>query len=102
MPPQNRYDWDARVYPGVPMNLTPTLQQEIDQLAQSQGISSEQFILQAIAEKITVLKQPASVAEASLKEKDGLLVFDTEPLDHIDFNTLIDQNRDRSWDYLGL
>ncbi len=84
------------------MNLTPTLQREIDQLAQSQGISSEQFILQAITEKITVLKQPASGAEAALKEKDGLLVFDTEPLDHIDFNTLIDQNRDRSWEYLGL
>jgi hypothetical protein len=84
------------------MNLTPTLQREIDQLALSQGISSEQFILQAIAEKITVLKQPASGAEASLKEKDGLLVFDTEPLDQIDFNMLIDQNRDRSWEYLGL
>ncbi len=84
------------------MNLTPTLQQEIDQLAQSQGISSEQFILQAIAEKITVLKQPASLAEAALREKDGLLVFDTESLDHIDFNALIDQNRDRSWEQLGL
>jgi hypothetical protein len=78
----------ATVSPLATMNLTPTLQREIDQLALSQGISSEQFILQAIAEKITILKQPASGAEASLKEKDGLLVFDTEPLDQIDFNRL--------------
>jgi hypothetical protein len=84
------------------MNLTPTLQQKIDQLALSQGISSEQFILQAITEKIIGLQSPASMTEAALREKDGLLVFDTDPLDHIDFNALIEQSRDRSWEHLGL
>jgi hypothetical protein len=85
------------------MNLTPTLQQEVEQLASSQGISAEQFILQAIAEKIAALKPiPESVAEAQLVEKDGLLVFETDALEEIDFNALIEQNRDRSWAELGL
>jgi hypothetical protein len=85
------------------MNLTPTLRQEVEQLAISQGISPEQFILQAIAEKIAALKPlPKHTAEAQLVEKDGLLVFETDSLEDIDFNALIAQNRDRSWEELGL
>jgi hypothetical protein len=88
------------------MNLTPTLQQDIEQLASSQGISLEQFIIQTLTEKVTLLKQHsqpvAAPATASLREQDGLLIFDTEPLDHIDFDAIIDQNRDRSWESLGL
>lgn len=39
------------------MNLPEQLQQEATQLAQQQGISLEQFILWAIAEKVGALKQ---------------------------------------------
>lgn len=41
------------------MNLPPQLQQEATQLAQQQGMSLEQFILWAVAEKVGVLKQQA-------------------------------------------
>jgi hypothetical protein len=88
------------------MNLTPILQQEIEHFASNQGISLEQFIIQTLTEKINVLKQhiqpSVNPVEGTLREQDGLLVFDTEPLDQIDFNAMIDQNRDRSWETLGL
>ncbi len=85
------------------MNLTPSLQQEIEQWALSQGISPEQFILQAITEKIAPLKQQLNQGTAAhLVEKEGFLVFNTDSLEHIDFDTLIEQNRDRSWEHLGL
>jgi hypothetical protein len=79
------------------MNLSPALQQAIDQIASSQGISAEQFIVQTLVEKISSLKQPnltVSTSQTGLKEQDGILVFDTEPLDHIDFNALISQSRE--------
>ena len=38
------------------MNLSPALQQEIEQIATRQGISPEQFILQTLMEKINALK----------------------------------------------
>jgi hypothetical protein len=46
------------------------------------------------------LNQP-TFTEAPLREQDGLLVLDTAPLDPIDFNTLIDQNRDRSCEIIA-
>ncbi|MBA3921929.1 MAG: hypothetical protein H0X31_09620 [Nostocaceae cyanobacterium] len=86
------------------MNLSPALQQEIEKIAISQGISSEQFILQTLTEKISTFKQQIpspltkvptpSISATHLREKDGILVFDTESLDHIDFNQLIDQSRE--------
>jgi hypothetical protein len=96
------------ISPLPPMHLTPTLQQEIEQCALTQGISPEQFILQAITEKVATLRQqlnqqqPNQGTVAQLIEKEGFLVFDTEPLEHIDFDALIAQNRDRSWEHLGL
>ena len=94
------------------MNLSPAIQQEIEQFAALQGISSEQFILQTLMEKINALKQqlpnPSSAKSLSsspdshLRDQDGILVFDTESLDHIDFNQLIEQSRERDWEQLSL
>jgi len=79
------------------MNLSSALQQVIEQIASSQGISSEQFIVQTLVEKINSLNQPGltvSTSQTGLREQDGILVFDTEPLDHIDFNALLAQSRE--------
>lgn len=38
------------------LNLPDQLQQEVEQLAQSQGISLDQFILWAVSEKVSTLK----------------------------------------------
>ncbi len=94
------------------MNLSPALQQEIEQIAMLQGISPEQFILQTLMEKINALKQQtpnqsstklfSNSAESHLRDQDGLLVFDTESLDRVDFNQLIEQSRERDWEQLGL
>lgn len=88
------------------MNLSPALQQAIEQIALSQGISSEQFIVQTLVEKISSLNQPdltVSTSQTGLREQDGILVFDTEPLDHIDFNALIAQSREeRALEQSGL
>ena len=81
------------------MHLSPDLQHTITQIAASQGISPEQFIIQALIEKIDRLKQLASTSQTGLRQKDGLLVFDTESLDHTNFNTLIAQSReDQDWE----
>jgi hypothetical protein len=93
------------------MDLSPTLQQEIEEIATLQGISPEQFILQTLTEKIGILKQQVNYSSdespssnpSKLREKDGILVFDTDSLDHIDFDLLIQQSReDRSQEQLGL
>ena len=74
------------------MNLSSLLQQDIEQIATLQGISLDQFILQTLTEKISILKQQmvnrsnnttSDRTESHLREQDGLLVFDTESLDHI-------------------
>ena len=94
------------------MNLSPALQREIELLATLQGISPEQFIHQALMEKINALKQQlpnpsnieslSSSAESHLREQDGILVFDTQSLEGIDFNQLLEQSRERDWEQLGL
>jgi hypothetical protein len=88
------------------MNLSPVLQQVIEQIASSQGVSAEQFIVQTLVEKINSLKQPDctfSTPQTGLREQDGILVFDTEALDHIDFNVLIAQSREeRALEQTGL
>jgi hypothetical protein len=38
------------------MTISPALQQEIEQIAASQGISAEEFILQTLTEKINTLQ----------------------------------------------
>jgi predicted transcriptional regulator len=74
------------------MNLSPTLQQAIEEIASSQGITPEQFITQTLLEKIKSLqsqKSTTSTSQTGLREQDGILVFETESLDHIDFNALL-------------
>jgi uncharacterized protein (DUF433 family) len=44
------------------MNLPQQLQQDATQFAQQQGISLEQFVLWAVAEKVGALKQQADLA----------------------------------------
>ena len=87
------------------MNLSPALQQEIEQISALQGISPEQFILQALMEKINALKQQlphplnaqslSSSPDSHLREQDGILVFDTQSLERVDFNQLIEHSRER-------
>jgi hypothetical protein len=88
------------------MNLSPALQQAIKEIASNQGISAEEFIVQTLTEKIGSLKQPdatVSVSQAGLREKDGILIFETESLDRIDFNALIAQSRqERDLEQIGL
>jgi hypothetical protein len=76
------------------MNLSPPLQQEIEQIATLQGISPDQFILQTLMEKVKLIKNQSidrssssisSLEVSHLQEKEGLLVFETESLNHIDF-----------------
>jgi hypothetical protein len=82
---------------GVLMNLSPVLQQAIEQIASIQGISPEQFIVQTLVEKISSLQSSdltPSTDPTGLREQEGILVFDTESLDHLDFNALIAQSRE--------
>ncbi|WP_166481997.1 hypothetical protein [Scytonema sp. UIC 10036] len=39
------------------MNFTSELQQEVEQWAKSLGLSTEQFVVQAVSEKLSKLKQ---------------------------------------------
>ncbi|MBE9063786.1 hypothetical protein [cf. Phormidesmis sp. LEGE 11477] len=94
------------------MNLSPELQQEVEQMASRQGLSLEQFVLQAVIEKINALKAQVtssadiamngSLTGSQLREQDGILVFDTESLDGVDFDLLLEEGRGRSWKELGL
>ncbi|NJN87787.1 MAG: hypothetical protein HC881_17660 [Leptolyngbyaceae cyanobacterium SL_7_1] len=88
------------------MNFSPDLQQAIEQIASDQGMSSEEFIVKTLIEKINSLKQAtshSSLPQTGLEEKDGILVFNTESLDHVDFNGLIAQSREESdWEQLKL
>lgn len=78
------------------MNLSPDLQEAIAQIDIKQGISPEEFIVQTLTEKIRSLQSLSnpSAPQVGLREKEGVLVFETESLDHIDFNTLIAQSRE--------
>lgn len=98
------------------MDLSSALQQEVEQIARRQGLSPEQFILQSVTEKINALKTQVSLSvtlsadtamrvdsvESRLRDQDGILVFDTEPLEQVDFDWLLEQSRGRSWEELGL
>jgi hypothetical protein len=91
------------------MNFPPQLQQKIEKWASSQGISTEQFILQAITEKIELLSQKVpeentqqnsglnnllSHQEANLYRQDGILVVKAELPDNFDINAFIDELRE--------
>ncbi|BAS57328.1 hypothetical protein NIES2135_33150 [Leptolyngbya boryana NIES-2135] len=75
------------------MQLSPKLLHAIEQMAESQSIFPEQFIIQTLTTEETNRLQPSSsTSQTGLREKEGMLVFDTAPLDHIDFNALIAQS----------
>ncbi|WP_103126958.1 hypothetical protein [Nostoc cycadae] len=83
------------------MNFPPQLQEKIEKWANSQGISTEQFILQAITEKIAALSQQKleeetqiNLNQATLYRKDGILVVDAELPANFDINTFIDELRE--------
>ena len=83
------------------MNFPPQLQQKIEKWASSQGISTEQFILQAIAEKIDALTQQTAEAsnvvssnQPNIYRKEGILVVDAQLPENFDLNTFIDELRE--------
>jgi hypothetical protein len=90
------------------VNLPSQLQQEVEKWASRQGISLEQFILQAITEKVTALNQQNTETTASLPQavqsstfqqpkiyrKEGILVVETEPINNLDINAFIDELRE--------
>jgi hypothetical protein len=91
------------------MNFPPQLQQDIEKWANIQGISTEQFVWQAIAEKIAALSQkmPEKHPEpnpeltsilpsdqAKIYRKEGILVLDAEFPKNFYFNTFIDELRE--------
>lgn len=91
-----------------PMNLPPQLQQEVEKWASHQGISLEQFILQAVTEKVTALDQQNTQAttqisqavqsstyqHAKIYRKEGILVIETEPINNLDIKAFIDELRE--------
>lgn len=92
------------------MKLPPQFQQEVEKWASHQGISTEQFIVQAVAEKIDALsqqgaeehpdKQDSQTTNALLPQqpkvyrKEGILVVDAELPENFDINTFIDELRE--------
>lgn len=91
------------------MNFPPQIQQEVEKWAGSQGISIEQFIVQAVAEKINTLSQQGAKEHSTQQEsqttnalllqqpkvyrKEGILVVDAELPGNFDINTFIDELR---------
>ncbi|MEH2400784.1 hypothetical protein [Nostoc sp.] len=83
------------------MNFPPQLQQKIEEWASSQGISTEQFVLQAVAEKIDALTQQTTEAtnvvssnQPKVYRKKGILVVDAQLPENFDLNTFIDELRE--------
>ncbi|NEQ87267.1 MAG: hypothetical protein F6K26_46755 [Moorea sp. SIO2I5] len=83
------------------MNLSPELQQEIEQISTSLGISPEQFILETLIDKISSLKQQSvssitisteyTQQNSHLQNKDGILVIETATLDQINFDEILEE-----------
>lgn len=91
------------------MNFPPELQKEIEQWANSAGLSAEQFIIQAVSERLKLLKQqkissgiaPNQVDVLSLLSnrsrmyrKQGVLVIETEQLREFDINAFVGEMRE--------
>lgn len=92
------------------MNLSSELQQEVEKWAKAQGISTEQFIGQAISEKVKALEEKMAqlslsrlaIVEDSLSEqlprlyrKQGILIVESKPVEDFDFNRFIDELREQ-------
>jgi len=94
------------------MEFSPELQQNIEKWANLQGLSSEQFVSQAILEKITQLSQmtqkladinpekPSKLSNietddrSMIYRKEGILVINPEFPKTFDINTFIDDLRE--------
>lgn len=94
------------------MEFSPELQQNIEKWANIQGLSSEQFVSQAVLEKITQLSQmsqklaeinpekPSKLSNietddrSMIYRKEGILVINTEFPKTFDINTFIDDLRE--------
>lgn len=83
------------------MNFPLQIQRKIEKLASRQGISTEQFILQAVAEKIDALTnlfaeedtetnlQTTNIVpsnQANVYRKEGILVINAELSENFDLN----------------
>jgi len=96
------------------MDFPADLQQEIEKWVSLQKISIEEFILQAVTEKVHWLSQQSPnlpafpQAESSpsvnrLHDKNGILVLTSAAIVDVDSNTLIDELReDRIQAQMGL
>ncbi len=91
------------------MNFTSELKQEVEQWAKSLGLSTEQFVVQAVSEKLSMLKQQQknhaiepiktnALASSSdrprLYRKHGVLVIETGQLNEFDINAFISEMRE--------
>ena len=92
------------------MNLPPLLQQEVEKWASRQGISSEQFILTAVVDKIAVLNHQVPEESANAQDskaasvkssqqpkvyrKEGILVVDADLPEKFDINAFINELRE--------
>lgn len=90
------------------MNLPPLLQQEIEKWANRQGISSEEFIITAVTDKVAALTHQAEesfdvqnfeVVSANSQQprvyrKEGILVLDADLPENFDINAFIDELRE--------
>lgn len=91
------------------MKFPPQLQQNIEKWARIQGVSTEQFIWQAVTEKIDNLNQqipekyPEEHSELTntiqsnqvkIYRKEGVLVVDAELPESFDLNSFIDELRE--------
>jgi hypothetical protein len=94
------------------MNFTPELQQEIEQWADSFGLSTEEFVAQVMLEKVAALQQqypledtPIPSSTSRLKRERGVLVIDTSDAgdaNNFDINALIAEMREeRIQDQIG-
>jgi hypothetical protein len=68
--------------------MTPQLEAAIAAV-RSLSSSEHQQLLQILVQSESSLE-----SQHELREKDGVLVYETESLDHIDFNALIAQSRE--------
>jgi hypothetical protein len=84
------------------MNLSIDLQQAIAEWTETQGISTEEFIEQAIVEKLNRLQRvdPLSAIDrptensSRLRRKNGILILETASEADLDINAWIDQLRE--------
>ncbi|MFB2835173.1 hypothetical protein [Floridanema evergladense] len=91
------------------MKFPPQFQQNIEKWARIQGVSTEQFIWQAIAEKIDSLNQKvvensseeqseltnkSQSNQAKIYRKEGILVIDAELPESFDLNSFINELRE--------